>query len=109
VCQAPRSIHIYFLAALSAKRFDRSADELEVSMERGLLAPLSPNELTALMRVANGISKPKHLRSTSVERLKRLALVEESDGRIRLTPLGRQRCLADRSPPGGIAPPRPAA
>jgi hypothetical protein len=65
-------------------------------MERGLLAPLSPNELTALRRVANGITKPKHLRSSSVERLKRLALVEESDGRIRLTALdtsvARPRC-----------------
>ena len=88
-------------------------------MERGLLAPLSPNEQTALMRVANGISKPKDLRSTSVERLKHLALVEESDGRIRLTALGQKRCLADKptssgpatselSPPG-VAPPRSAA
>ena len=76
-------------------------------MERGLLAPLSPNEQTALLRVANGITKPKHLRSSSVERLKRLALVEESDdGRIRLTALGRQRCRAETP----SAPPRaPAA
>jgi len=66
--------------------------ELELPMERGLLAPLSPNEQTALRRVANGISKPKHLRATSVARLKVLALVEENGGRIRLTPLGRQRC-----------------
>ncbi|HTR85134.1 MAG TPA: hypothetical protein VMI56_11705, partial [Reyranella sp.] len=64
-------------------------------MERGLLAPLSPNEQTALRRVANGISKPKHLRTTSVVRLKLLALVEEREGRIRLTPLGQQRCHAD--------------
>ena len=35
-------------------------------MERGLLAPLSPNEQTALRRVADGISKPKHLRAVSV-------------------------------------------
>ena len=61
-------------------------------MERGLLAPLSPNELAALRRVANGISKPKHLRATSVDRLKRLALVEEREGRITLTALGLQRC-----------------
>jgi hypothetical protein len=60
-------------------------------MERGLLAPLSPNEEKALRRVAHGISKPKHLRDESVERLKRLALVEELDGRIRLTNLGAQR------------------
>ena len=62
-------------------------------MERGLLAPLSLNEQTALRKVANGISKPKHLRATSVQRLKRLALIEEHEGRIRLTPLGQQRCL----------------
>jgi fructose 1,6-bisphosphatase len=42
-------------------------------MERGLLAPLSPNEESALRRVAHRISKPKHLRGASVERLKLLA------------------------------------
>jgi hypothetical protein len=61
-------------------------------MARGLLAPLSPNEQTALRRVANGISKIKHLRATSLQRLKHLALVEERDGRIRLTALGERRC-----------------
>jgi hypothetical protein len=60
-------------------------------MERGLLAPLSPNEEQALRRVAHGISKPKHLHDASIARLKRLALVEEQDGRIRLTELGVQR------------------
>ena len=66
-------------------------------MECGLLAQLSPNEQTALRRVANGISKPKpkHLRATSVARLKLLALVEERKGRIRLTPLGTRRCGVD--------------
>ena len=60
-------------------------------MERGLLAPLSPNEQTALRRVANGISKIKHLRATSLQRLQHLALVEEREGRIRLTELGERR------------------
>jgi hypothetical protein len=60
-------------------------------MERGLLAPLSPNEEKALRRVAHGISKPKHLRDISIVRLKRLSLVEERDGRILLTDLGAQR------------------
>ena len=64
-------------------------------MDRGLLAPLSPNEQTALRRVANGISKPKHLRAASVARLKLLALVEEREGRIRLTALGTRRWQAD--------------
>ncbi len=68
-------------------------------MERGLMVPLSPNEESALRRVANGISKPKHLRAGSVARLKSLALVEELDGRIRLTALGVQRCAAARSTP----------
>ena len=68
-------------------------------MERGMLAPLSPNEMAALRRVANGISKPKHLRVQSVERLKLLALVEEREGRIRLTPLGERRWLADKALP----------
>jgi hypothetical protein len=67
-------------------------------MERGLLAPLSPNEQAALRQVANGISKPKHLRATSLNRLKLLALVEEYEGRIRLTPLGTKRCRADAGP-----------
>jgi hypothetical protein len=67
-------------------------------MERGLLAPLSPNEEKALRRVAHGISKPKHLRDASVERLKLLALVEELDGRIRLTELGAQRFADGKSP-----------
>jgi hypothetical protein len=73
--------------------------EQEVPMERGLLASLSPNEQTALHRVAHGITKPTHLRDTSVQRLKRLALVEERDGCIRLTPLGEQRCRAEAPPP----------
>lgn len=67
-------------------------------MERGLLAPLSPNEQTALRRVANGISKPKHLRAASVQRLKMLALVEEREGRIRLTALGERRCRDLKQP-----------
>jgi hypothetical protein len=69
--------------------------EPEVPMERGLLAPLSPNEQTALRRVASGISKPKHLRMASIARLKLLALVEENEGRIRLTTLGARRWQAD--------------
>lgn len=64
-------------------------------MERGLLAPLSPNEQTALRRVADGISKPKHLRAASIARLKLLSLVEEREGRIRLTSLGTRRCRAE--------------
>jgi hypothetical protein len=71
-------------------------------MERGLLVPLSPNEQTALRRVANGISKAKHLRATSLQRLKHLALVEERDGRIKLTALGERRCLVDKLAGEGV-------
>ena len=60
-------------------------------MERGLIAPLSPNEEKALRRVAHGISKPKHLREVAIVRLKRLSLVVEQDGRIRLTDRGERR------------------
>jgi hypothetical protein len=67
-------------------------------MERGLLAPLSPNEESALRRVAHRISKPKHLRGASVERLKLLPRVEEQNGRIRLTELGAQRFAGKRNP-----------
>ena len=70
-------------------------------MERGLLAPLSPNEQTALRRVASGISKPKHLRAASIARLKLLALVEEHQGDIRLTLLGTRRFRADAGPTSG--------
>ena len=66
-------------------------------MERGLLAPLSPNEEKALRRVALGISKPKHLRDVAIVRLKRLSLVEEQDGCIRLTDLGVQRCAGGQA------------
>ena len=69
-------------------------------MERGLLAPLSPNEQTALQQVANGISKAKQLRTSSLRRLKQLALVEEREGRIKLTALGMRRCRADRTNAG---------
>lgn len=72
-------------------------------MERGLLASLSPNEETALRRVAHGISKPKHLRDGTVERLKQLALVEEQDGRIRLTQLGAQRFAGSQTETGPSA------
>jgi hypothetical protein len=74
-------------------------------MERGLLAPLSPNEQAALRRVADGISKPKDLRPSSVARLKLLALVEESEGRIRLTPLGQERYRAEARPGAGAQTP----
>jgi hypothetical protein len=107
LCASRHSLFILIFLQRRRQRALMSPREQEVPMERGLLAPLSPNEQTALRRVANGISQPNHLRSTSVERLKRLALVEETEGRIQLTELGQQRYLADR--PAIIAPQGPAA
>jgi hypothetical protein len=45
--------------------------------DRGLLAPLSPNEEVTLRRVALGIARPADLPGKDVKRLKALALVEE--------------------------------
>ena len=63
-------------------------------MTRGSLAPLSPNEETTLRRVALGVSKAATLPKLDVARLAALALVEEKDGELRLTGVGRGRYLA---------------
>ena len=60
-------------------------------MTRSLDAPLSPHEEATLRRVANGITKIKHLAPGHVRRLKHLALVEEDDRRLKLTIIGLQR------------------
>jgi hypothetical protein len=51
-------------------------------MERGALAPLSPNEEVTLRRIAIGIARAFELRSRDVTRLIRLLLVEQRDGRF---------------------------
>jgi hypothetical protein len=60
-------------------------------MERGLRAPFSPHEEVTFRRIALGISKAKHLSARDVAYLIRLRLVEEKEGRLRLTVLGRER------------------
>jgi uncharacterized protein YlaN (UPF0358 family) len=60
-------------------------------MERGLIAPLSPHEEVTLRRIALGISKAKHLLAREVAYLVRLGLVDQNEGNLRLTDLGRQR------------------
>jgi len=60
-------------------------------MECGLRAPLSPHEEVTLRRVALGISKAKLLPARDVAHLIRLCLIDEKDGRLSLTALGRQR------------------
>jgi predicted nuclease with RNAse H fold len=63
-------------------------------MTRSLDAPLSPHEEATLRRVANGITKVKHLAPGHVRRLKHLALVEEDGKRLKLTTIGLQRYAA---------------
>lgn len=60
-------------------------------MDRGLKAPLSPHEEGALRRIALGISKSRHLPGRDVDYLIRLGLVEQFEGRAKLTHLGRMR------------------
>ena len=63
-------------------------------MTRSLDAPLSPHEEATLRRVANGITKLKHLAPGHVRRLKHLALVEDNGRRLKLTTFGLQRYAA---------------
>src|SRR5260370_34631313 len=63
-------------------------------MARCLVAPLSPHEEAPLRRVANGITKVKHLAPRHVGRLKHLALVEDDGGRLKLTTIGLKRYAA---------------
>ena len=60
-------------------------------MARGLFAPLSPNEEVTLRRIAYGVVVAKTLVPAHLARLKSLALVEENDGALSITTLGKQR------------------
>ncbi len=77
-------------------------------MERGTLAPLSPNEEGTLRRIAAAASPRTMLRARDVERLLKLLLVRDIDGRLELTAIGRERyrqisgTLAPGSPPDEI-------
>jgi hypothetical protein len=66
-------------------------------MERGLLVELSPNEETALQRIAQGMMLTMDMESQHLVRLKQLALIEETGTDFKLTGLGRHR-LAMRGP-----------
>ena len=59
--------------------------------ERGLQAPLSPHEEGTLRRVALGAEGAQALPQRDVLRLRRLGLVEDFDGALSLTRLGRER------------------
>ena len=56
-------------------------------MERGLKAPFSPHEATTFRRIALGISDAKLLPAYLIH----LRLIDEKEGRLRLTALGRER------------------
>ena len=60
-------------------------------MERGLRALLSLREEVTFRRIALGISKAKHLPARDVAYLIRIHLVDENQGRLKLTDLGRER------------------
>ena len=60
-------------------------------MERGLLVELSPNEKTALQRIAQRMMLTTDMEPHHLVRLKQLALIEETGANFRLTDLGRRR------------------
>jgi hypothetical protein len=71
-----------------------------VPMERGLLVELSPNEETALQRIAQGLMLTTDMAPQHLARLKQLALIEETGTNFRLTALGRRRLeLRGTAPP----------
>ena len=61
--------------------------------DRGLLAPLSPQEEVTLRRLALGIAQPRELPTKDVARLKALVLIEDHGAGLRLTPTGKERYL----------------
>jgi hypothetical protein len=69
-------------------------------MERGLKAPLSPNEEVTFRRIALGITKAKLLPTRDVAYLIRLRLVDENEGRLKPSDLVRERY---QGPPNGAA------
>jgi hypothetical protein len=73
-------------------------------MVRGLLVELSPNEESALQRIALGFDQAG-LRLDYLARLKLMALVEARDSALVLTALGAQRIatLNDGAPRPGKA------
>lgn len=81
-------------------QFPVSLREMGVPMERGLLVELSPNEETALQRIAQGLMLTTEMAPRHLARLKQLALIEETGTNFRLTALGRRRLeLRGTAPP----------
>jgi len=60
-------------------------------MPHSLLRELSPNEESALCKIARGVSSPDSLRPDDISCLQRFGFVETTGGVVTLTPLGLQR------------------
>jgi hypothetical protein len=61
-----------------------------------LRAPLSPREESALLRVAHGDACLQDLASEHLRRLTLLELIQEIDGKLALTELGRERAAPSK-------------
>jgi hypothetical protein len=59
-------------------------------LAHGLFAPLQREEENTLRRIAYGASTPRQHFTPDLNRLRVLSLIDESDGRLQLTPLGLQ-------------------
>ena len=60
-------------------------------MDRGLPAQLSPNEETALRKIAAGSTDQDQIRLTYLAQLAALQLIEARNGKWQLTVIGRAR------------------
>jgi predicted transcriptional regulator len=67
-------------------------------MERGLVVELSPNEETALQRIAQGVMLTADVEPHHLARLKQLALIEETGSDFKLTDLGKRRLAMPGAP-----------
>jgi hypothetical protein len=68
-------------------------------MDRGLRAPLSPNEEITLRRVAHGVSHLREMSRRDLQHLKQLSLIVDVRGQPELTDIGRKRYrLLSRTP-----------
>ncbi len=59
------------------------------SMDGGWFAPLLREEENTLRRIAYGVHRPRDHFTPDVKLLRTLSLVDECDGRLELTTLGR--------------------
>ena len=66
-------------------------------MDRGLRAQLSPNEETALRKIAAGTVNHDQIQLAHLAQLAALELIEKRHGKWRLTEMGGARTAVDRS------------